>query len=109
MEGPRLTKAALYRDHRLMPLDGQVELEGARRQPAHVIVALLRRIGGKAIPHVDRPGKPYPSRHTSSRKAVPPDHRLPLRPCGVDSTARRLSGDARRQATVSDVTGSWAH
>ena len=53
MEGPRLTKAALYRDHRLMPLDGQVELEGAWRQPAHVIDALLRRIGGKAIPHVD--------------------------------------------------------
>jgi NADPH2:quinone reductase len=35
-------------------LDGQVELEGSWRQPGHAIDALLhRRIGGKAVLHVD--------------------------------------------------------
>jgi NADPH:quinone reductase-like Zn-dependent oxidoreductase len=35
-------------------LDGQVELEGSWRQPGHAIDALLRRrIGGKAVLHID--------------------------------------------------------
>lgn len=35
-------------------LDGQVELEGSWRQPGPAIDALLRRrIGGKAVLHVD--------------------------------------------------------
>jgi hypothetical protein len=35
-------------------LDGQVELEGSWREPARALDALLeRRIGGKAVLHVD--------------------------------------------------------
>jgi NADPH:quinone reductase len=36
-------------------LDGQIEFEGPWREPAPAIEALLhRRIGGKAVLHVDR-------------------------------------------------------
>jgi hypothetical protein len=35
-------------------LDGQIELEGSSREPARALDALLqRRIGGKAVLHVD--------------------------------------------------------
>jgi NADPH:quinone reductase len=35
-------------------LDGQIELEGSWREPSRALEALLkRRIGGKAVLHVD--------------------------------------------------------
>jgi hypothetical protein len=80
-------------------LDGQIELEASWRQPSRALDALVqRRVGGKAVLHVDRPGNPGQRKVrgvSTVRMTVPAFEHRPIRILGSIAS----SSPRRRQLT----------